>query len=249
VTGRVRRDIYNGRINNRFELQGIYPPKKDAKDRLRVTGEVYFTADDVDLSDWNTERKITISGYTRDRVDKDTGTKFLQQNLTFDASKINPENERARLQTQLNAAQFGVTLDDNFKATLALKKKGVYRNNFVCAYQNGAEALEFDESMLTPLQKTRIAAGLNTIDDYRPRGQIFGERVVLLKVVNFDNTKDYDNGIVLDTMKMSDFADDIYQPELPTETAEEALERGMNPPEEPEEKKTEEEGDLEDLFE
>lgn len=250
ITGRVRRDIYKGAVTNRFELQGIYAAAEDAKEQLRVTGEVFFTADDIDLSDWKKEKKITISGYTREYISKDEGNKYLQQTLTYDCSKVDPANKQMLERVQFVTESFGVEVNDEMEAKLALKKKKVYRNNFICAYVNGSETFEFDESMLTPYQKRGIATGALTLDDCRPSGQIYGDRVVMIKVVKPIVKDEYKNGIVTDEMTIGEFGSDVYQPELPSETAEEALEKGMNPPEEPK-AKTEtglSEDELDDIF-
>jgi hypothetical protein len=48
--------------------------------------------------------------------------------------------------------------------------------DLVVNYVEGAEEVEFDESQLTATQKEAIELGLNTIDDFKPRNSIFGEK-------------------------------------------------------------------------
>ena len=169
---------------------------------------------------------------------------YLSQDFIFDASKIDPKNEKQLAQAKINASELGIELDSEMKAKVALKKKKVYRNNFICSYVNGSEPIEFDESMLTAHQKEKIASGKKTLEDYRPTGQAYGERTVMFKVIDCDDTREYADGIVLDAMSIDEFAENIYQPELPAKTAEEALEEGMNAPEPAAEPET----DMDDLF-
>ena len=254
VTGRVRREPYKGAVMNHFEIQGIYPAAENAKEALRVTGEVCFTADGIDLSDWKNEKKITVNGYTEEWINSDVGRKLLPQTFIFDASKVDASSSAQVIRTKLRAADLGVEVDDDMNAKVVLKKKKVYRNDFICNYVNGAEEIPFSEEMLTEYQKARIAAGLKTIEDFRPKDRVYGERVVMLKVRDFSGKGKYENGILLDPeMTYSDFEDSIFQ--QPTnETAEDVLEKGsdnvvegMNPPEFTGSVQAEQK-DLDDLF-
>ena len=232
ITGRVRRDVYRGAINNRFEINGIYPAKEDEKDRLIITGEAYFTSEDLDISDWKSEKKISLSAYTMEYMGKDEGRKLLMLPLVADFSKLPLENSKVKEWMSFVTEGIGVQLDETMTtAKNVLKKKNVYKNNFIITYVNGAEEVEFNESMLTPWQRRRIAAGLATLDDCRPIGNVYGERTVIMRIRDFNSRSGggYENGAVVDEMTMTEFRDAIYQPEV-EESAENVLSKGMNPP-------------------
>ena len=132
-----------------------------------------------------------------------------------------------------------------------LKKNKVYHNSLVLNYLNGAEEKEFDESMLTPMQREWVDAGLKTLEDFKPRTRIVGNRVEILRISSFDLTGAFENGLAEADMTTKEFAEEVFTPVIATEEDKKELENGMNPPEE-EEKAPFNEGDddddLDDLF-
>lgn len=110
----------------------------------------------------------------------------------------------------------------------------------VCRYQNGAEQVEFDESMLTEIQKMAIELGDATLDDFRPRSNVYGNRVTLYKLVKFNLTGDYADG-VQEVMTTSELEDCTYMPPQ-EENADDVLKGAMNAP------VVDDDDDDEDLF-
>ena len=119
-----------------------------------------------------------------------------------------------------------------------------------CVMLNGAETVEFDESQLTKAQKEQIELGIRKLEDFRPTGSIFGDRVNEYRLFDPKLTGDFADGLVDAEMSSPEFDEEVY-----IMATDENLDDVMNKPE-PEEKEevtTEEDGkepevDDDDLF-
>lgn len=218
VTGQAQVNEYNGKISRRFIIQNIYNASDEAKNQLKVTAETFFSKDDIDLEDWNDEKKLYLNGYTFDWIDG--ANHYISQQMILDASKINFDNEKHRKLLDFKLKMLGCTLDGNkVKNNIG---KTIQSQMIICNYVNGAEKVEFDESMLTPIQKEKIELGLATVDDFRT-GNIYGDRVTIFKINDFDLKNKYSDGIIDTEINISEFDEDIYTP-VKVETEEDVLE-------------------------
>lgn len=240
ITGTTSLNLYNGNISQRFQIQNIYLAEDDAKCQLKCTDTFFFTKDSFDDSEWREEKKLYINGWISAYIDKDAGNKYVPQQLVFDCSKVNFDNEKHVKLVNFKLSQIGCGLDENNKIKCKLKNS-VYKIAVIMSYQNGAEEVEFDESTLTDNQKEAIELGIKTLDDFRPSGSLYGNRVTVFKLTDFDLRGDYEDGYVDTDMKISEFEEDVFIP-----TKEEKVEDIMNAP--VEEKKVETVADDDDLF-
>ena len=235
VTGNVQKNEYQGKMSNRFVIQNIYAADDEAKNALKVNAEVFFGKNDLDFDDWADEKKIYINGYTNEFLDKNTlGTdkgenRYVPQQFIFDASKIDFENEKHVKLLKYKLRMLGCDLTSDNKIKCKLGAKNMYSMMMTINYQNGAEAVEFDESMLTDVQKEAIELGLKKVEDFRPAGQAFGNRVTIFKVVDFDLRGKYEDGIV-EADKISDFEESVYTP-TEDENIDDVMKKAMNEPE------------------
>ena len=200
----------------------------------------YFTKDSIDDSEWRENKKLFLNGWISAYIDKDTGNKYVPQQLVFDCSKIDFDNEKHVKLVNFKLAQIGCSLDENNKIKCKLKSN-VYKISAIMSYQNGSEEEEFTEDMLTATQKEALELGLKKLEDFRPSGSIYGDRVTVFKLIDFDLRNDYENGYVECDTTLSEFEDEIFTP-----TKEEKVEDIMNPP--VEEEKVETVADDDDLF-
>ena len=74
-------------------------------------------------------------------------------------------------------------------------KKQVHKIGLELNVINGSPTVEFDESCLTDKQKTAIAVGLNKLEDFKPKGNVYGDKITELRVVRGD-LKEYPNGSI-----------------------------------------------------
>ena len=228
-TGQIAKNEYKGKLSDRFRIQNMYEITDDAKkNALTVTGDFYFNKDSIDTAEWK-DKKLYLNGWTDEYIDKKHPHAFCASQLVFDCTKINFEEERHVQILNYRLKQIGLALDDSNKIVSKLKKGKYYKIAVVCRYVNGNETVEFTEKDLTQNQKEAIELGIATIDDFRPKGTIFGDRITVLKLKDFDLRGDYTEGCVL----AEDFDEDrIYTP-TENESVDQAFaEDAMNEPEE-----------------
>ena len=124
-----------------------------------------------------------------------------------------------------------------FKIT---NKKEVHKIGLELNVLNGAETVEFNEDCLTDQQKMEIALGLSKLEDFKPRGNVYGNRIQELRVFKPDS-KAYPDGSIevfsvdeLDTYLTYDDSDvkmsDVKKDEPKEEIKEES--KATNPTEE-----------------
>lgn len=198
VAGQMVKEPYNGKYYDKFKIQSVYAVADDKKNRLLITADIYYNKDSVDKTDWKTEKKIIVDGYIQQYINKDEGNKFIPQQFVFNASKYDENNEKHKK-----------LLDYKMKY-IDISKKTMQHLLWECVMLNGAETVEFDESQLTKAQKEQIELGIRTLNDFRPAGSIFGDRVTEYRLFDPKLTGDFADGIVDAEMSASEFEDEIY---------------------------------------
>lgn len=171
VTGDVKSNYYNGKNNLQYIPTNIELVTNDTDSELTVNLDIFFSKDEI--IDNEEEKVVYINGYVGERIKK--ADKLIPIQLRFDYSKADLENE-----SQLQLVKF-VKKFFNVESESSLYKLPV-----VCSVVNGAEIVEFDESTLTDDQKMAIMLGMNKLEDFKPRGSIFGNRISYIKVIRPD---------------------------------------------------------------
>lgn len=215
VTGQSQANVYKGVVSQRFQIQNIYEAKADDASQLRLSTEYYFNKDSIDTADWKTEKAVNINGYIKTYISEEKKDMYVPLSIVFDCSKIDFENEKHVAIVKTKLKLIGCDLvDGNIKCKL--KNNTYYSMAVVLSYVNGSEKVEFTEDMLTATQKECIELGINKLEDFRPAGAVYGERVTSYKLVGFDlNTvakTDYSNGYVDMETSCEDFEEQIYVP-------------------------------------
>jgi len=214
ITGQVQKDFYNGAARDRFVISSIFVAEDSVKNGLNILGDFFFTKDSMDTSEWKKEKKLIIDGYTKEYVSSEKKQMYVPRQLIFDCSKIDFDNDKHVSLVNYRLAQIGLALDgDSIKNNLKAKK--VYKIAVIISYTNGQEEIAFDEKELTENQRTAIDLGLKTLDDFRPKGKIYGDRKVEYKLVDFDLRDDYADGCIEIDDTLSEFEDEIYIPAEP----------------------------------
>lgn len=206
VTGDVTKNVYNGKVSNRFQVRNVYFANENTGDALRITAEIFYRADDIDLTDWKDEKKIYFNAYTLEFIDKKNV--YVQQQFVLDASKIDFEKPRNVEVLNYNLKQLGLAYEDG-KIKINLNKKKVYHMEVICSYVNGAEEIPFSEDTLTENQREAIKLGIKTIDDFRPAGTIYGNRVQMLKIFSY-NLNRFEEGVEESDITLDEFEENIY---------------------------------------
>lgn len=207
VTGNVRKEFYNGQTLNKFIIKNVFAVEPGGEKKLQVNMTFFWDNEGIDVD--RDKDLIYLNGYTREYIDKDTGSKYVPQQIILGKDTLIEGNERSERSYEFKK-----------KLVEQVPRRGVAQAGWICILINGSEEIPFDESQLTPLQKESIELGLHTIDDFKPRGQIYGQRVNQLRIANIDlyrdpNDKtipDYGNGPIDTEMKKAEFEEEIYVP-------------------------------------
>lgn len=199
VTGEWKKKPYNGKINDDFTIQNVTSVPEDEPNKLVVSIDLFYNGESVDATSFKEDGKIFINGFVKQYVNKDVGEKYFSQTAILCNAAYDMTNEK-----------HVKTWEFKKKYVAKLSKKKMYHLMWNCRYINGAEEVEFDESMLTDEQKEAIAVGLATIDDYRPSGNTYGDRIRELRLAAPMLKGDFANGLVELDDTMDEFEEDIF---------------------------------------
>lgn len=238
-TGQVRANEYKGKITERFQIQNMFEiTDENKKNALTVSGEFYFNKDSIDAAEWSKEKKLYLNGWTSEYIDKQHPDVFVAKQLVFDCTKINFEEQRHVQILNYRLKQIGLALDDKNGIVSKLKKSKYYKISVVCRYVNGVEDVGITMADLTENQKMALELGIVKDINEFATSKVYGDRVTILKLKDFDLRGDYADGCIL--ADVDDFEDRIYTPSENESIDQAFSETAMNPPEE--------EDEAEDLF-
>lgn len=232
VTGRLRKRYYNGKYVEDYEIGSVYSARTDSKNKLSVKAELFFNKDCVDKSQLKTDGKIYLSAYIQEYINSTEKNKYIPFDVVFDTTVYKPDNEK-----HMKLLAFKQSYID-------ISNKTYQSMLFELRLVNGAEEVEFDESCLTEAQKMRIELGMKTLEDFRPRNKIYGNRVHLYKIFEPSLTGKFDSGLIDTELSPKEFDEFIYNPERDKKKAAAEIEKASEKPVE----KPEVEDDEDDLF-
>ena len=170
VNGNLVKNVYNGKISDRFQVIGIREVNDDRTKGFSVTGEFFFSKESIDTADYKNEGRIYINGWTLEYNADIKDKQYMPLTIVFDCNKLGESMSR------WHGDSFGIEFEGD-TAKVTLKKDKYYSLNVVLDYHNGAREVEFSEDELTPFQKKMVKQGLKTLDDFRPAASTYGERV------------------------------------------------------------------------
>ena len=195
---------YNGEAKDQFTIGGVFLAKDDIKPKLNMRTVFYWNKDSIDDADWDSSKILRVNGYIKS-YDRDAKKDlFFPQTLTLNCSKIDFENEHQK------------ALVDYRLKYLKTKSSTMQECKLDCVFVIGAEKKDdddFDESMLTDVQKEQLAMGVKTIDEFRREifgGTFYGDFKTELRLVEFDFVGDYANGPVDTGLTQEEFEEDLW---------------------------------------
>ena len=204
VTGQFVREWYakKNAYTDRFRIQNVYAvDEEEYKSRLSLVMDIYYNRDSIDKSDFKENKKIYLNGYIEQYISKDEGRKMIPMQFVFSAAKYKvDENEHHKKLL-------------NYKMSyIDINSKKMAHIPWDIVLVRGAEEAEFDESMLTAKQKEQIELGLKTLDDFKPKGTIVGDRVNEYRLFDPKLTGDFSDGLLECEDTMDEFEERIYTP-------------------------------------
>lgn len=194
INGDVKSNFYNGKNSLQYIPNYIEIVPDDTEEQLEAYIDFFFDKDSLD--DDKNLKKLIVNGYIGEKVKK--LDKLYPLTVLVDYNKIDETNDIHKALLDVMKGYFDIT-----------DKKQVHKMGLELNVINGAEKVEFDKSMLTDKQKTAIAVGLNKLDDFKPKGNVYGDRISELRVIKGDLSA-YPNGAI-EVFPVKDLEDYLYQ--------------------------------------
>lgn len=211
VTGQFTRDWYAKKKTyfSKFRIQNVFAAPEERKNRLLLTMDLFYNKNSFDDSDFDETKKMTLDCYIEQYINKDEGRKYVPIQVVFSGAKYDLENEKHK------------KLFDYKMKYIKVKNKNMVHIPWEVVLLRGAEEAEFDESMLTDSQREQVELGIKTVDDFRPKGNIYGDRIDEFRLFEPKLEGDYADGMLECDDTADEFEEKIYVP-AQDETMEEA---------------------------
>lgn len=211
VTGQFTRDWYAKKkmYFSKFRVQNVFAAREERKNRLLLTMDLFYNKASLDDSDFDESKKMTLDCYIEQYINKDEGRKYVPIQVVFSGAKYDLENEKHK------------KLFDYKMKYIKVKNKNMVHIPWEIVLLRGAEEAEFDESMLTDSQREQVELGIKTVDDFRPKGNIYGDRIDEFRLFEPKLEGDYADGVLECDDTADEFEEKIYVP-AQDETMEEA---------------------------
>lgn len=211
VTGQFTRDWYAKKkmYFSKFHVQNVFAAPEERKNRLLLTMDLFYNKASLDDSDFDESKKMTLDCYIEQYINKDEGRKYVPIQVVFSGAKYDLENEKHK------------KLFDYKMKYIKVKNKNMVHIPWEIVLLRGAEEAEFDESMLTDSQREQVELGIKTVDDFRPKGNVYGDRIDEFRLFEPKLEGDYADGVLECDDTADEFEEKIYVP-AQDETMEEA---------------------------
>lgn len=211
VTGQFTRDWYAKKKTyfSKFRIQNVFAAPEERKNRLLLTMDLFYNKSSLDDSDFDENKKMTLDCYIEQYINKDEGRKYVPIQVVFSGAKYDLENEKHK------------KLFDYKMKYIKVKNKNMVHIPWEIVLLRGAEEAEFDESMLTDSQREQIELGIKSVDDFRPKGNIYGDRIDEFRLFEPKLEGDYADGVLECDDTADEFEEKIFVPAA-DETMEEA---------------------------
>lgn len=211
VTGQFTRDWYAKKkmYFSKFRVQNVFAAPEERKNRLLLTMDLFYNKASLDDSDFDESKKMTLDCYIEQYINKDEGRKYVPIQVVFSGAKYDLENEKHK------------KLFDYKMKYIKVKNKNMVHIPWEIVLLRGAEEAEFDESMLTDSQREQVELGIKTVDDFCPKGNVYGDRIDEFRLFEPKLEGDYADGVLECDDTADEFEEKIYVP-AQDETMEEA---------------------------
>lgn len=211
VTGQFTRDWYAKKKTyfSKFRIQNVFAAPEEKKNRLLLTMDLFYNKSSLDDSDFDENKKMTLDCYIEQYINKDEGRKYVPIQVVFSGAKYDLENEKHK------------KLFDYKMKYIKVKNKNMVHIPWEIVLLRGAEEAEFDESMLTDSQREQVELGIKSVDDFRPKGNIYGDRIDEFRLFEPKLEGDYADGVLECDDTADEFEEKIFVPAA-DETMEEA---------------------------
>lgn len=163
VSGNIEVSMSNGKVYRKLVPTYVREAKEDEKNKLQASVELFYNKNSVDKTRLADEGIVDLFAYVDDYDRPSKSNKYFPMSVVLNVSGVNLENEK-------NKAR----LDHLVKYMTAPSEEYVSMKWLMKVF-NGAEEVEFDESMLTDAQREEIALGFAELDDFKPSKDFMGQ--------------------------------------------------------------------------
>ena len=181
VKGEVKVTHWNGKFYTAYVPSSLELANEDEPNKLSLDLDLYFDKDVIDKSLFKSEKVLTFNTYI---LGYDSGHRkdvFFPLQTVLNASTYDLENPKHNAHINIVEKFFTV------------KGKKVFQLPYSAKVISGSEVKEFSEADLTDEQKTLIDIGMATINDFKPKGQVFGDNLNEIRLM-FPKIKDMGEG-------------------------------------------------------
>lgn len=214
VTGQFTRDWYAKKkmYFSKFRIQNVFAAPEERKSRLMITADLFYDKSSLDDSDFDENKKMTLDCYIEQYINKDEGRKYVPIQVVFSGAKYDLENERHKKLFDYKMRYIKPTEITVDNKTVKLKATQKVHIPWELVLLRGAEEADFDESMLTDAQREQIELGIKTLDDFKPKGNIYGDRIDEFRLLEPKLEGDFADGLLGAEDTPDEFEEKIYQP-------------------------------------
>ena len=190
VRGDVTVSHWNGKFYTNYVPKTFELVSEDTLNNLTLDLDLYFAKDVIDDTRFKKDKLITYNTYI---LGYDSGHKkdvFFPLKTVLNAKDYDLENN-PKHQAHINVLEKFFTV----------KGKKVFQLPYSAKVVNGSPVGEFTEASLTQDQKELIDIGMATLDDFKPKGQVFGDKVseirlLFPKIKNLGEGANFTNGAI-----------------------------------------------------
>lgn len=211
VTGQFTRDWYAKKkmYFSKFRIQNVFAAPEERKNRLLLTMDLFYNKNSLDDSDFEETKKMTLDCYIEQYINKDEGRKYVPIQVVFSSAKYDLKNKNHK------------ELFDHKMKYIKIKNDDMVHIPWEIVLLHGTEEVDFDESMLTDSQREQVELGIRTVDDFRPKGHIYGDRIDEFRLFEPKLEGDFADGLLACDDTADEFEEKIHVP-VQDETMEEA---------------------------
>lgn len=227
VRGNIDFSEYKGKYYKKFIANYVEIVPEDYENKLTAKINIFFDKDSLDETDFKEDKKAYIHGWVQNynRATKADG--FLPQQFIINATKLDLENE--------THIQYYNLLADTFKV-----KKGHYCIPFDINVYRGAESVGISYDDLTDEQKKYVQIGLKKVEDFAPKGGMFGANIEEFRLVSAILEDDYADGKLDTELSDEEFEDLLFKSTADVNLADEMQKSQAKEAQKPAEKEVEE---------
>lgn len=193
---------YSDQVYREFQIQNVYMPSEKDTPHLTMNLDLYYDKDSMDKSSLKDDGKIFMHCYTPMYSKADNARKMFLIDTVFNTAVFDMSKPKHK------------AIYDYKMRYLETKSRNPVHMNWQIAVVNGAEEVEFTMDSLTEQQKEQVELGISKMEDFKPRGNIFGERVNELRLVKPILTGEFEECKAAADSEYTarEFEDEIYAP-------------------------------------